>query len=87
MDEIKAELAAINTRLAAIETSDRLQSEHLTRIRRVQLACVAGLIMGGLLQQGLISQGNRELLERVAIGAIAASLTGAIGVEFVGGKK
>lgn len=81
------EILKITTRLDAIEASDRLQTQHLKTIRRVQLACVGGLLVGGLLQGGLISQGNREALERLAIGAIAASLTGMVGAEFVGSKK
>lgn len=78
------ELQQIMQRLDAIEESDRLQTQRLTLIRRVQLASAAVMALGLLLGIGVINdENNRALLERLAVGAIAASVTGLIGSEFL----
>lgn len=77
-------VADLQKRMDALEVSDRLQTDHLKSVRRLQLACVAAIGLSIVLSNSGISS---ETKDRIISGVIVSSLTGLLGSEFLEPKK
>jgi len=70
-------LAELEAAVAKLEVSDRLQVKQIRLIQKLNSALFGCLAIGLLLsQQTIQSPENRQMLERIAIGVIAAGASG-----------
>ena len=75
---MESELQELRERLAALEKSDRHQTKRIELQRKVNMGCLALLVVGIGGQYIAISEESRVLLERAAVGAIVAGGFGAL---------
>jgi hypothetical protein len=70
-------LAELEAAVAKLEVSDRLQVKQIRLIQKLNSALFGCIAIGLLLsQQTIQSPENRQMLERIAIGVIAAGASG-----------
>ena len=71
------EVETLAARLLKLETSDRLQAKQIRLIQKINSGLIGAVAIGFLLnQQAIQSEENRQLLERIAIGVVAAGFSG-----------
>lgn len=81
---LRKEVQQLNERLIALEESDRLQTEHIKIIRRLQLICIGLIAIGYTLTKVDFKDAQTQAtLERLAIGLIATATSGLAGSEFL----
>lgn len=74
----------VEERIKALEERDRLHQGQIRLIFRLQSIFVGLIAVGGLIAGGVVrDEGNRALLERIAVGVIGAGAAGLMGSGFV----
>ncbi len=86
--KIEEAIALLQNQIKQVERNDRHQSKQIRIIQKLQSALIGVMAIGLLLnQQAIQDPANRSLLERVAIGIVAASVSGLGLSGFVGTKE
>lgn len=82
--ELKRDIEALSRQMKRLVRSDRAQTHKLKLQYRISMFLLGLAAIGGFTLFGELSAENKASLERIAMGLIAAGLTGAVGVSLPG---